>query len=52
MRRINEFLESCLEISRILVGKKQTIKTLINEEAVLLINCLRNKLKYGNLKVV
>ncbi len=51
MSQINEFLESCLEIPWILVGKKQTIETLINEEAVLLTNCLRNKLKKWKLRL-
>ena len=43
MKRLNMFFESALEISRIKVGKKQTIATLINEEALLFAKYLRNE---------
>ena len=34
MNKLNEFFESEVNIPRIRVGKKQTIETLINEEAL------------------
>jgi len=40
---LNDFFESVVEIPRIHVGKKQTIETLINEEALLLAKLLRNE---------
>ena len=43
MKKTNEFFESYLEIPRIRVGKKQTVETLINEEALLLAKFLRNE---------
>jgi hypothetical protein len=36
MRQLDKFFESYIEIPRMQVGKKQTIETLINEEALLL----------------
>ena len=33
MKQLNKFFESYIEVSRVRVGKKSTIKTLINEEA-------------------
>ena len=43
MKKLNEFFESKIEISRIRVGNKQTIETLINEEALLFAKYLRNE---------
>ena len=48
MKRLQVFLESHVEIPRIKVGKKQTIETLINEEAFLLAKFLRDELKTWN----
>jgi hypothetical protein len=45
MKRINIFLKSKVEIPRIRLGKKQTIETLINEEALLLAKFLRQERK-------
>lgn len=41
--RLNRFFEFTVEIPRIRVGKKQTIETLINEEAILFAKYLRNE---------
>jgi len=43
MRQLNVFFESEVEIPRMRIGKKQTIETLINEEALLLAKFLRNE---------
>jgi hypothetical protein len=45
MRTLDRFFESSVKIPRIKVGKKQTIGTLINEEALLLAKFLRNERK-------
>ena len=45
MKQLNKFFESYVEIPRMRVGKKQTIETLINEEALLLGKYLRNESK-------
>jgi CRISPR/Cas system-associated endonuclease Cas1 len=45
MRRLNQFFECEVEIPRIRHGKKQTVETLINEEALLLAKYLRNERK-------
>jgi len=37
------YFESIVEVPRIKVGKKQTIETLINEEALLLAQFLRDE---------
>ena len=42
---IDEFFESEIIIPRIQVGNKQTINTLVNEEALLLVKILRDELK-------
>jgi len=44
MRALNQYFESMVEIPRIRVGKRQTIETLINEEALLVAKFLRNEL--------
>ena len=41
--RLNNYFESMVEIPRIKVGSKQTIETLISEEALLLAKCLRDE---------
>jgi hypothetical protein len=41
--RLNNYFECYLEIPRIRVGQKQTIETLINEEALLFSKHLRNE---------
>ena len=45
MKQLNKFFESYVEIPRIKVGRKQTIETLINEEALLLAKFLRYEQK-------
>ena len=45
MKQLNAFFESYVEIPRMQVGKKQTIETMINEEALLLAKYLRNEQK-------
>jgi CRISPR-associated protein Cas1 len=42
MKKLNSFFESIVEIPRVKHGSKQTIETLINEEAMLLARFLRN----------
>jgi CRISPR/Cas system-associated endonuclease Cas1 len=42
--KLNDYFERKVEISRIRHGSKQTIGTLINEEALLLAKHLRNEL--------
>ncbi len=44
MTRLNSFFESIVDIPRIKHGNKQTIETLIYEEALLLANYLRNEI--------
>jgi CRISPR-associated protein Cas1 len=43
MKRLNSFFESIVEIPRVKHGNKQTVETLINEEAFLLAQYLRNE---------
>jgi len=43
MKKLNSYFESKVEIPRIKVGNRQTIETLINEEALLFAKCLRHK---------
>ncbi len=45
MKQLDKFFESHVEVPRIKVGKRQTIETLINEEALLFAKFLRNKQK-------
>lgn len=45
MRELNAYLESKVEVPRIRHGSKQTLETLINEEALLLAKYLRNERK-------
>ena len=43
MKQLHRYFESKVEIPRIRVGKRQTIETLINEEAFLLAKFLRGE---------
>jgi len=43
MKQLNQYFSSSVDIPRIKVGKKQTIETLIKEEALLLAKFLRNE---------
>lgn len=43
-QKLNEYFETKIEIPRIRHGNKQTLETLINEEALLLAKYLRNKI--------
>ena len=45
MKKLESVFQKTVEIPRIKVGKKQTIETLINEEALLLAKFLRNERK-------
>jgi len=45
MRQLNQFFETEVNIPRIMHGNKQTLETLINEEALLLGMYLRNEKK-------
>jgi CRISPR/Cas system-associated endonuclease Cas1 len=44
-KRLNDYFETTVEIPRIKVGERQTIETLISEEASLLASYLRNEKK-------
>jgi len=43
MRALNQYLESVVGIPRIRVGKRQTLETLINEEALLFAKFIRKE---------
>lgn len=43
MRRLNSFFESTIEIQRVRHGNKQIIETLINEDAMLFAEYLRDE---------
>jgi hypothetical protein len=45
MKQLNAFFERIVEVPRIRIGKRQTIDTLINEEALLLAKYLRDERK-------
>ena len=45
MRQLDTFFESYIEVPRMRVGKRQTIETLVNEEASLLAKFLRDERK-------
>jgi CRISPR/Cas system-associated endonuclease Cas1 len=45
IKKLNAYFESKVEIPRIKYGKKQTLDTLISEEALLLAKFLRNERK-------
>jgi len=44
-KKLNDSFELCVEIPRIKVGERQTIETLISEEALLFVKYLRNEKK-------
>jgi len=52
MNQLNGFFESNIEIPRIKVGKRQTIETLINEEALLLAKYLRDERETWNPRIL
>ena len=43
MRQLSAFFEAMVEVPRMRIGKRQTIETLISEEALLLAKFLRNE---------
>ena len=43
MKKLEFYLEKTVDIPRINVGKKQTVETLVNEEALLFAKYLRNE---------
>lgn len=49
MDQLNAFFGSFVEIPRIKVSERETIKTLINEEALLLAKFIRNEKENWNL---
>jgi hypothetical protein len=49
---LNEFFESNIKTPRIRIGQKQTIETLINEEALLFAKFLKNERKIWSLRIV
>ncbi|MBT0159917.1 CRISPR-associated endonuclease Cas1 [Candidatus Bathyarchaeota archaeon A05DMB-2] len=51
MRELNGFFESNVEIARMKVGKRQTLETLISEEALLLAKYLRDERKDWNPRI-
>jgi CRISPR-associated protein Cas1 len=51
MQGLNRFFESNIEIPRIRVGNRQTLETLINEEALLFAKYLRNEMKIWNPRI-
>jgi hypothetical protein len=48
MKQLNQCFESSVEIPRIKHGKRQTLDTLVSEEALLLAKFLRNEGKEWN----
>jgi len=52
MRQLNAFFEVTVEVPRMRIGKRQTIETLINEEALLLAKYLRNERKDWKPRIV
>ena len=45
MKQLNVFFEAMVEVPRVRVGKRQTVETLINEEAWLFAKYLRKERK-------
>jgi len=43
MTQLDKFFESYVQVPRMRVGKRQTIESLINEEALLLAKFIRNE---------
>ena len=52
MKQLDTFFESNVEIPRIRVGKRQTIGTLIDEEALLIAKFLRDEIKKWNPRIM
>jgi CRISPR-associated protein Cas1 len=52
LKRLNLYFKSKIDISRIKVGKKQEIETLIAEEALLFAKYLRDEIKEWNPRIV
>jgi len=48
LRHLNRYLEGMVEIPRIRIGNRQTVETLINEEALLLAKFLRAEKREWN----
>lgn len=48
---LDNYFEAIVEIPRIKIGTRQTIDTLINEEALLFAKFLRNEKKEWNLRI-
>lgn len=51
MNSLNKYFEMVVEIPRIKFGKRQTLETLINEEALLLAQYLRNETQGWNPRI-
>lgn len=49
--KLNDYFETVVEIPRIKVGERQTIETLISEEALLFTKYLRNERKGGTPRI-
>jgi hypothetical protein len=45
MRKLDQYFESLVGVPRMWIGQRQTIETLINEEALLLAQFLRDERK-------
>jgi hypothetical protein len=43
MKQLNEFFKSFIDFPRMRLGKRQTVETLISEEALLFAKILRNE---------
>jgi hypothetical protein len=52
MDQLNDYFESMVEIPRIKVGERQSIETLINEEALLLGKYLRDEIATWGPRIV
>jgi CRISPR/Cas system-associated endonuclease Cas1 len=51
-KKMNNYFETNIEVPRIRVGKRQTIETLISEEALLLAKFLRNERREWHPRIV
>jgi CRISPR/Cas system-associated endonuclease Cas1 len=52
VKKLDDYFESTVEIPRIMRGKRQELKTLINEEALLFAKYLRNEIPIWNPRLV
>lgn len=52
LKRLNQYLEGMVYVPRIRIGKRQTIETIINEEALLLAKFLRDERKTWTPRIV